>query len=87
VKAYYDFGFYNDTRQVGEPRENMRLQTLGLMLDGSFVRMYFPIWNSPERLRNILAERGDYWQRISFSIDFQKIKFWNWRKMLGTISL
>lgn len=83
LKAYYDLGYFNDTRPVGEDKANQRLQNLGIMLDGKFVRMYFPIWYAPERLRNIMSARGNYWQRVSFSVDFQKVKFWNWRKMVS----
>lgn len=85
LKAYYDWGYFNDTRPVGEDKANQMLHNIGIMLDGKFVRMYFPIWYAPERLRNIMTERGNYWQRISFSIDFQKIKLWGWRKMANSL--
>ncbi|MFM2267144.1 MAG: hypothetical protein RL757_585 [Bacteroidota bacterium] len=83
IKAYYDAGYFRDTRPVGEDKANWLVQTVGLAIDFDFLKINFPLWSSPERLRNLLTERGNYSKRISFSLNLDRINvFRNPKKTL-----
>lgn len=76
IKPYFDIGFFDNAQPTGreDSFQDQLLWSGGLaidFLDGAF-GIYFPFFNS-RNLQNRLEERGNYWTRISFNIDFQRL--------------
>lgn len=100
LKPYLDFGYFNDGRPVPTYESfNERLWwSGGFMLDffNGTIGVYFPVINSkngiievsgdpdPNGLRKLYEGRGNYWNRITFSIDFHRL---NPRRIINSISL
>jgi len=76
IKPYFDIGFFDNAQPTGQDDsfQDQLLWSGGLaidFLDGAF-GVYFPFFNS-RNLQNRLEERGNYWSRISFNIDFHRL--------------
>ncbi|RMG88502.1 MAG: M1 family peptidase [Bacteroidetes bacterium] len=100
LKPYFDIGYFNDKRAINSDATfNQKLWwSGGLSLEffDGIVGIYFPILNSkngvleisgepdPNGLRSLYKAQGNYWQRISFSIDFQRL---NPKKILDKTTL
>ncbi|MCI5080063.1 MAG: M1 family metallopeptidase [Saprospiraceae bacterium] len=81
IKAYFDIGYYHDITPFGRGKtfSDQLLWSGGLMIDlfDEVLGIYFPIVNSDNlELEALLAERGSYWNRITFSLDLQRLNPW-----------
>lgn len=81
IKPYFDIGFYNDITPLGKRKEfsDQLLWSGGFMLDAfdGILGIYFPFINSNNlELKALLSGRGNYWSRLSFSLDLQRINPW-----------
>ncbi len=76
LKPYFDIGYFDNALPTGA-NDSFRDQILwsgGLMLDvlDGAVGVYLPIFNA-QNLADRMAERGNYFTRISFNIDFNRL--------------
>jgi hypothetical protein len=76
IKPYFDIGYFENATPTGseDTFTDQLLWSGGLMLDffDETVAVYFPIVNS-KNINDRYLERGDYWQRISFQVDLQRM--------------
>ena len=76
LKAYFDLGYFDNAMPTGQ-NDTFKDQFLwsgGVMFEigeGIF-GIYFPLVNS-DNIQNRFVERGNYFRRIAFSIDFAKL--------------
>lgn len=80
LKPYFDIGYYDNAMPTGQD-DTFGQQVLwsgGLMFDfmDGVAGIYFPLVNS-KNISNLNAERGNYFTRISFSVDLQRLDPWN----------
>lgn len=79
VKPYFDVGYFKNAMPTGsdDTFKDQLLWSGGLMVDlfGGAMGLYFPLVNS-KNIQDRYAERGNYWSRIAFHIDLQKIDPW-----------
>lgn len=79
IKAYLDLGYYEDASPLGADLvfADQLLWSGGLMLDlfDEAIAVYFPI-ASGESIQNRLLEKGNYWRRIGFQVDLQRLNPW-----------
>jgi len=77
IKPYFDLGYAGDPSPLGRgaPFAERLLWSGGLLLDvadGRFA-VHFPLVNSAN-VRPILEERGNYWDRITFTLDLARLR-------------
>ena len=76
LKPYFDLGYFDNAQPTGQDDtfQDQLLWSGGLMLDffDGMASLNFPVINS-KNIGDRLQERGNYWTRISFSIDFIKL--------------
>ncbi|GLR19251.1 M1 family metallopeptidase [Portibacter lacus] len=74
IKPYFDAGVYSYKATTSEPFQQEVLYSGGLMIDfQKTIMIHFPLFNS-ERITNIYEQTAaNYWQRISFTIDINKL--------------
>jgi len=76
LKPFLDLGYFDNARPTGQDDtfQDQFLWSGGLLLDyfDGLFRIHFPLVNS-RNLQDRLAERGNYWTRISFAIDFARL--------------
>jgi len=78
VKPYFDIGYYDDTSVLLAQNNDFADQLLwsgGLMLDvaNGLFSVHFPLVNSAN-VRPILDERGNYWDRVTFTLDLARLR-------------
>ncbi len=77
LKPYFDMGYFDNAQPTGQDDtfQDQFLWSLGLALDffDGMAGIYFPLLNS-KNIQDRYAERGNYWTRVTFSIDLQR---WN----------
>lgn len=76
LKPYFDIGYFDNALPAAQnpPLREQLLWSGGLMIDvlDGTLGVYFPIFNS-RNIADRLAERGNYFTRISFNIDFERL--------------
>jgi hypothetical protein len=79
LKPYLDIGYFDDNHSVGgDPSFSDQLMwNGGLMLElfDERVAVYFPLISS-KNIADQLKERGDYFTRIGFQLDLQRMNPW-----------
>lgn len=79
IKPYFDLGYFDNAMPTGskDTFQDQLLWSGGLMFDffDGIAGIYFPIINS-KNINDLNAERGNYFSRITFSIDLEKINPW-----------
>jgi hypothetical protein len=92
LKPYLDIGYFDDARPnpTYDTFDKQLWWSGGFMLDffDGIVGVYFPVINSkngtleisgepdPNGLRSLYRGQGNYWSRISFHIDFNRLNPW-----------
>jgi hypothetical protein len=79
IKPYFDIGYFDNAMPTGQ-EDTFRDQLLwsgGLMLNffNGIAGVYFPLVNSAN-IRDRFAERGNYFNRIAFHIDLNRLDPW-----------
>lgn len=81
LKPYFDVGYFDNAQPTGknDTFKDQLLWSGGVMLEvlDQAVAIYFPLANS-KNIQDRYLERGNYWQRVSFTIDLKKLNPLHW---------
>ncbi len=76
LKPYFDIGYFDNAMPTGtsDTFEDQLLWSGGIALEfvQDIAAVYFPIIQS-NNIQNRYAERGNYWNRIAFTLDLRKL--------------
>jgi hypothetical protein len=79
LKPYFDFGYFDNATPLGDNAtfSDQFLWSGGLMLEffKGRIGLYFPLINS-ENMDIPYADKDNYWGRVTFNIDFQRLNPW-----------
>ena len=79
VKPYFDIGYFDNAMPTGKSDtfSSQLLWSGGLMLSfgNETAAVYFPLVNS-KNIQDRYVERGNYWKRVAFSVNLQKLDPW-----------
>ncbi|MFN7119649.1 MAG: M1 family aminopeptidase, partial [Saprospiraceae bacterium] len=85
LKPYFDLGYFDNAQPTGtnDTFKDQLLWSGGIMLeviDKAFA-IYFPLVNS-KNIQDRYIERGNYWQRVSFTLDFKLLNPLRWAERI-----
>ncbi len=85
LKPYFDIGYFDNAQPTGvdDTLKDQLLWSGGVMLEvlNDALAIYFPLANS-ENIQDRYKERGNYLQRISFTIDLKRLNPLKWLERL-----